>query len=92
MYQFRGPDSVRSFRDFVSTFINFPKPLIAAVNGPAIGISVTLLGLCDLVYAADNVSECVGWLEIGHRPLPGVVSLIYQFWLFSLSSGHFFQF
>lgn len=51
----RVPNS-HSFRDFVSTFINFPKPLIAAVNGPAIGVSVTLLGLCDLVYAADNVS------------------------------------
>ena len=47
--------NVRSFREFVSSFINFPKPLIAAVNGPAIGVSVTVLGLCDLVYAADNV-------------------------------------
>ena len=45
-----------SGREFVSSFIQFPKPLIAAVNGPAVGISVTLLGLCDLVYAADNVS------------------------------------
>ena len=39
-----------------STFIHFPKPLIAVVNGPAVGVSVTLLGLCDLVYAIDNVS------------------------------------
>lgn len=42
-------------RQFVSTFICFPKPLIAAVNGPAVGISVTLLGLYDLVYAAEHV-------------------------------------
>ena len=42
-------------RDFVSAFIQFPKPLIAAVNGPAVGISVTLLGLCDLVYTAEHV-------------------------------------
>ena len=41
--------------EFVATFIDFPKPLIAAVNGPAVGVSVTVLALCDLVYAADHV-------------------------------------
>ena len=45
-----------SCREFVSTFVHFPKPLIVGVNGPAVGISVTLLALCDLVYAADHVS------------------------------------
>lgn len=43
-------------REFVSHFIDFPKPLIAVVNGPAVGICVTLLGLCDIVYASDRVS------------------------------------
>merc|ERR1712227_654557 len=33
---------------FVDGFIEFDKPLIAMVNGPAVGIAVSTLGLCDL--------------------------------------------
>lgn len=40
--------------DYVNKFINFPKPLIALVNGPAIGISFTILGLFDLVFCSDK--------------------------------------
>ena len=45
----KAKDSAILLRDFVGSFIDFPKPLFAVVNGPAVGISVTILGLFDLV-------------------------------------------
>lgn len=42
-------------REFVKAFIDFPKPLIAVINGPAVGVSVTLLGLFEIVYATERV-------------------------------------
>ena len=39
------------FGVFSAAVLQFPKLLVAAVNGPAVGVGVTLLPHCDLVYA-----------------------------------------
>ncbi|UJR16577.1 hypothetical protein I4U23_003478 [Adineta vaga] len=46
--------AITRLKDFIESFINFPKILIAFINGPAIGISVTTLGLFDGVYASSS--------------------------------------
>eukprot|EP00116_Pleurobrachia_bachei_P012783 sb/3473045/ len=53
---------------FCAAMINFPKPLIAAVNGPAIGIPVTTLGLCDIVYCTDSAHFRTPFVSLGQSP------------------------
>lgn len=52
---FRGsPDDPDRFERLVDALVEFPKPLVCAVNGIAVGIGATLLGLADLVVMADT--------------------------------------
>jgi enoyl-CoA hydratase/carnithine racemase len=46
----------------------FDKPLVAAVNGPAVGIGFTLLPHCDLVLVADHARLRVPFAEMGVPP------------------------
>lgn len=39
---------------YIRKYIDFPKILIGFINGPAVGISVSTLGLFDGVYASSN--------------------------------------
>lgn len=53
---------------FLRAVAQFPKPLLAAVCGPAVGIGTTLLFHCDLVYAGDNAAFSMPFVNLGLCP------------------------
>jgi len=53
---------------FVKAFIDFPKPLVSLVNGPAVGISVTVMGLFDAVYCTDKATFHTPFSQLGQSP------------------------
>ena len=54
--------------EFVDSFLSCKKVIVAAVNGPAIGIAVTSLGLCDAVYASRNATFRTPFSELAQSP------------------------
>ncbi|KAI8993489.1 ClpP/crotonase-like domain-containing protein [Pilobolus umbonatus] len=52
-------------KSVVTEMINFPKLLIAAVNGPAIGFGATTLALCDIVYSVPHATFNTPFMKLG---------------------------
>jgi len=61
----RSREAAQMLQRFFEAFIDFSKPLIAAVNGPALGVAVTSLALCDFVYASETATFYTPFVSLG---------------------------
>lgn len=58
----------RRFSKFLLCFLDCKKPLIGLVNGPTVGVGVTMLGLFDAVYASDAATFHTSFTKFGLPP------------------------
>ena len=76
---------------FLRALSTFPKALLAAVTGRAIGIGVTMLLHCDLVYVAEDAQLATPFIDLGLVPeaassllMPARIGHVRSFALFAL--------
>ncbi len=66
------PDVMTTLRERYHPIIvgirEMPKPVVAAVNGPAVGIGCSLALACDLVLAAESAYLLLAFVNIGLVP------------------------
>lgn len=63
---------------FLQTIAAFPKMLVAAVCGPAVGVGASMLLHCDLVYAGDNAVFSMPFVNLGLCPEAAASLLVPQ--------------
>ncbi len=61
-------DGEHGFSGFMDVLCAFDKPLVAAVNGVGVGIGLTMLLHCDIVYVADTARLRAPFIPLGVVP------------------------
>jgi 2-(1,2-epoxy-1,2-dihydrophenyl)acetyl-CoA isomerase len=64
------------YHPILSLLRTIPKPVVAAVNGPAAGIGCSLALSCDMVVAAASAYLLLAFVNIGLVPDGGAVALV----------------
>jgi len=66
-----GPELARDYNPLVIKLASYPKPTIAALNGPAVGASMNIALACDIVVAASSAYLQEAFARIGLIPDAG---------------------
>jgi len=56
------------YHPIITAVRSLPKPIVAAVNGPAVGIGASLAFACDLILAAESAYFGLAFVNIGLMP------------------------
>lgn len=64
------------YHPILTTLRRMPKPVVAAINGPAVGIGCSLALTCDLLIAAESAYMLLAFVNIGLVPDGGALALL----------------
>jgi 2-(1,2-epoxy-1,2-dihydrophenyl)acetyl-CoA isomerase len=64
------------YHPIITGIRRMPKPVVAAVNGPAVGIGCSLALACDLILAAESAYFLLAFVNIGLVPDGGSSVLV----------------
>jgi 2-(1,2-epoxy-1,2-dihydrophenyl)acetyl-CoA isomerase len=64
------------YHPIITGIRTLPKPVVAAVNGPAVGIGCSLALACDLILAAESAYFLLAFVNIGLVPDGGSSLLV----------------
>lgn len=71
----RNPSDMAAWR-FVQALAHLDTPLVAAIEGAAVGVGATLTLHCDLVYAAPDAQFKMPFVDLGVVPEAGTSLLL----------------